>query len=95
MKSTSALRFEVGRPPAALVHDPHGPERVDPGHDVRDTFVSGAPGHHPGDRPGAAERRTALRTRRAPVTPATVAVRARRAGEETTVLVRGSLRPRR
>jgi hypothetical protein len=93
VRSTSNLRFEVGgpRPPSFTI--PTGPSGTTPTTVFGTRSVPRARGTVRTNVRARPSVRSALRTRRTPVTSATVSVRARRGGDETTVLVRGTLRP--
>jgi hypothetical protein len=92
VRSTSALRFEVTgpRPPSFTI--PTGPSGSTPTTPFGSQSVSRARGTVRATVRARPSVRAALRTRRAAVTSTTLTVRARRRREETTVLVRGTLR---
>jgi hypothetical protein len=86
--SRSNLRFEVSGPKPPSFTIPTGPSPSVPTTVFGSRLVPRARGTVRATVRAQPSVRSALRTRRAAVTSATVTVRARRAGEETTVLVR-------
>jgi hypothetical protein len=93
LKSPSALRIEFGRPRPPSFTIPTAPSGSTPTTVFGTRLLPRARGTIQTNVRARPSVRAALRTRRAPVTRSNVAVRARRGGDETTLFVRGTLRP--